>query len=120
MLREGDLEKIAAKMEQLGLAMPDITPMTLIVENDEGEIIAFAAVKNMPWLYLYFDEDSRGRIAAYRVLAQAENMLRLNLATEYMVGISGKELDMKKIAEKAGFETTGEEIYTRVLGDVLG
>lgn len=107
-------------MAEQGLEMPKLTETTVVAEVPGGRIIAFAAVRGIPWLYLYFDENTTGRRHAVKVVKAAENMMKAHGNFEYIAGIDPNAKEMRELAEHFGFEDQGELMFLRKLVDTLG
>lgn len=117
-IRPEDVDQIDEIYKGYELETPEMTDGTLVaVEN--GKVLAIFSSRVECHCEWVCRDEQKGYRAGLKVFRAGENMIRANGVHKYVVGVLRNSTAMRGIVEKLGFETFGQMLYEKKLGDVV-
>jgi hypothetical protein len=118
MITAEDADLLARRIVNQGGVPPVFSDGTVVAELN-GEIVAFACPQTVLQVYWYTNETRAGHLGGYKALMAVERVMKANRIGQYQATIGGEARKMAEIAERAGFEDTGERVFVKHLDGVI-
>lgn len=120
MIRPDDVDIVNKSFEKKGAAKQIITENTILVVDEEENVLAIGVVAMVPWVYIHWDEDLTGHKAGLKLLRKLKNGLTTSRAPFFFFGVDDNAHKAKALVEKlGGYNFQNERVYCMTLNGDL-